>query len=184
MIERNTPYSKGYRKTRWLMEAGIMIALAQVLSYVTLFELPTGGSVTAGSMVPIIIFSIRWGYRKGLLAGVTYGILQFLLGKKYSFHLVSIFCDYLFAFGFLGLAGILRGSLTKSIFGTVIGIAARFVCHVISGVVVFASYAPEGMSPLRYSLGYNLSFLLPEMIISVALVILIYKPLQRHSPNF
>lgn len=175
-------YSKGYHKTRWLVEAGIMIALAQALSYVVLFELPTGGSVTAGSMVPILIFSIRWGYRKGLLVGVAYGILQFLLGKKYSFHIVSIFCDYLFAFGFLGFAGLWQGSMLKSILGSVTGIFGRFVCHVISGVVVFASYAPEGVPPLRYSIYYNMGYLLPEMVICVIIVILLYKPLQRHSP--
>ena len=72
---------------RMLVEAGVMIALAQVLSYVVIYQMPQGGSVTAGSMVPILLFAVRWGTAQGLLAGAVYGILQFILGPKWSFTL-------------------------------------------------------------------------------------------------
>ncbi|HQI17394.1 MAG TPA: energy-coupled thiamine transporter ThiT, partial [Bacillota bacterium] len=95
--------------TQMLAEAGVMIAAAQILSYVKIFEAPYGGSVTAGSMIPIIVFSLRWGVRYGLLAGTAYGILQFLLGGAiYSYHIISILFDYVVAFGLLGLAGSFR----------------------------------------------------------------------------
>lgn len=181
MNDSKQAQSQNYTKTRWVIEAGVMIALAQVLSYVKIFEMPSGGSVTAGSMVPIIIFSIRWGWKKGLLAGVTYGILQFLLGAKYSFHPVSILFDYVFAFGLLGLAGLWKGSMVNTLLSTIVAVSARFFCHVISGVIVFASYAPAGQSPLLYSMGYNISYLLPELIISVVMVGLLYEPLKKHA---
>ena len=93
---------------RMLVEAGVMIALAQVLSYVVIYQMPQGGSVTAGSMVPILLFAVRWGTAQGLLAGAVYGILQFILGPKWSYHIISILFDYIVAFACLGLAGMFR----------------------------------------------------------------------------
>ncbi len=166
--------------TKMLTEAGIMIAAAQILSYVKIFEAPYGGSVTAGSMIPIIVFSLRWGVRYGLLAGTAYGILQFLLGGTiYSYHIVSILFDYVVAFGLLGLAGLFRNSIKGVFLGTLLGISGRFICHVISGVVVWASYAPESMDPLFYSIVYNGSYLLPEFIITLVIVGILYKPLIK-----
>lgn len=171
-------------KTRMLTEAGAMIALAQALSYVKLFEAPYGGSVTAGSMIPIIVFSLRWGMKSGLLAGLVYGILQFILGGEiYSYHIVSILFDYLVAFAVLGLAGLFKSNMKGMFAGTFLGIFGRFICHVISGVVVWASYAPEGTSPLVYSILYNGSYLLPELVITLVIVGILYKPLIRNIGN-
>lgn len=167
--------------TKMLTEAGIMIAAAQILSYIKIFEAPYGGSVTAGSMIPIIVFSLRWGVKSGLLAGTAYGILQFLLGGTiYSYHIVSILFDYVVAFGLLGLAGLFRSSIKGVFMGTFLGLLGRFICHVISGVVVWASYAPEGMNPLFYSIVYNGSYLLPELVITLAIVGILYKPLIKN----
>lgn len=168
--------------TKMMVEAGIMIALAQILSYIKIFEAPYGGSVTAGSMVPIIIFSLRWGYKKGILVGFTYGILQFVLGPKYSYHIVSLLMDYFVAFAALGLAGIFSDTRAGSIMGTCLAVFVRFVCHVISGIVVFASFAPDTMNPALYSIVYNAAYLLPEMAISVLIVAVIYAPLKKASP--
>lgn len=166
--------------TKMITEAGIMIAAAQILSYVKIFEAPYGGSVTAGSMIPIILFSLRWGTKSGLLAGTAYGILQFLLGGAiYSYHIVSILFDYVVAFGLLGLAGSFRNSMKGVFLGSTLGILGRFICHVISGVVVWASYAPESMNPLYYSIVYNGSYLLPELVITLVIIGLLYKPLIK-----
>lgn len=170
--------------TRMLTEAGAMIALAQGLSYIKIFEAPYGGSVTAGSMIPIIVFSLRWGLKSGLLAGLVYGILQFILGGTiYSYHIVSILFDYLVAFAVLGFAGLFKNSIKGVLAGTFLGIFGRFVCHVISGVVVWASYAPEGTSPLLYSVLYNGSYLLPELAITLVIVGILYRPLIRNIGN-
>lgn len=160
-------------KTRMLVEAGLMIAIAQVLSYIVIFESPQGGSVTAGSMVPIIIFAIRWGSKPGLLAGAVYGVLQFILGPKWSFHPVSLLFDYPVAFGCLGLAGLWKENRWTVGLGIALGILGRFISHLISGVVVFASYA-EGQNPWIYSAVYNASYLIPELIISLVITMVIY----------
>lgn len=168
--------------TKMLVEAGIMIALAQILSYVKIFEAPYGGSVTAGSMVPILFFAIRWGLKPGLLAGMVYGLLQFILGPKYSFHIFSILLDYLVAFGLLGLAGLFRKNLKGVYAGTFLGIFGRFASSVLSGVIIWASYAPEDMNPWVYSIIYNGAYLLPELIISFVLIGILYRAF-KFIPN-
>lgn len=168
--------------TRALVEAGVMIAMAQVLSYVKIFEAPYGGSVTAGSMVPILFFAIRWGVGPGLMAGAVYGVLQFLLGPKYSMHILSILLDYVVAFGLLGLAGLFNKSIIGIFTGVFVGILGRFASTVLAGVIIWASYAPEGMNPWVYSILYNGAYLLPEVIISFFFVIILHSAFRR-IPN-
>jgi len=166
--------------TRMLVEAGIMIALAQILSYVKIYQAPFGGSVTAGSMLPIIIYAIRWGTKPGMLVGLVFGFLQFLLGTNFSYHPLVIFLDYIFAFGALGFAGLFRKNIYTIIASIFIAMIGRFTFHFISGVVFWYIYAPEGMNIYLYSFVYNGSFMLPEFIISTVLVCALYKPLKRY----
>lgn len=163
-----------------LVEAGIMIALAQILSYVKIIEFQNGGSVTLGSMIPILLFAIRWGGKPGVLVGLVYGFLQFALGTKFSYHPLGIFLDYIFAFGCLGFAGLFRKNIFTIIAGIAVAMAGRFTFHYISGIVLWYMYAPEGMSVYLYSLVYNGSFLLPEFLISAALICALYRPLKRY----
>lgn len=164
--------------TKMLVEAGVMIALAQILSYIK-YEFPYGGSVTMGSMIPILIFAIRWGSKPGILVGMVYGFLQFALGTKFSYHPVGIFLDYIFAFGVLGLAGLFRKNIFALVGSIFIAMAGRFTFHFISGVFLWYMYAPDGMNIYLYSLIYNGSYMLPEFIISTVLVCAMYKPLKR-----
>ena len=94
-----------HSKTRMIAEAGVAIAIAQVLSFITLFHMPQGGSIKAASMVPLMIFAYRWGGTRGIWAGIVYGILHFLLGFKSSIHYLSIILDYLVAYGVIGVCG-------------------------------------------------------------------------------
>ena len=165
---------------RMVVEAGVLIGLAYIMDMIRLFEMPQGGSITLGSMIPILIFALRWGAKPGVMAGAVFGTMQFLLGPKFSFHPVSILFDYTLAWMCLGLAGAFRGSLPKMLFGVSLGIFGRFVCHVISGVTIWASYAPEGTSPLIYSLGYNGTYLGVEALIALVIFTALYKPLQGY----
>jgi len=165
--------------TRMVVEAGIMIALAQVLSYFKVYESPYGGSVTAGSMIPVIIFAIRWGARPGMLAGLVFGILQFLLGPKYSYHPLSILLDYLMPFASVGLSGLFRKNAALNLLSTFTAMSARFVFHFLSGVIVWAYTTPEGQNVYLYSLVYNASYMLPELISTLVLLGLLYIPLKR-----
>lgn len=167
---------------RMITEGGMMIALSVLLSYIKIYTLPNGGSVTAGSMIPLMIFAIRWGIGPGMIVGASYGILDFIL-KPYFYHPLQFLLDYPLAFGLLGLAGIgyisnRNNRLGKLILGVTLGISGRMLSHVLSGVVFFAEYAGD-QNPWIYSIGYNMTYLLPELIISLLVLMLIWKPLRR-----
>ncbi len=159
------------RNTRALVESGVMIALASVLHSIRIFRMPQGGSVTAGSMIPLIILALRWGPKWGMGAGALYGVIRNLI-DPYVVHPVQYLLDYPIAFGALGLAGFFR---KNPVLGTAVGIGGRLVASVISGVVFFASYAPKGTPVWQYSLVYNASYLVPEVIVSGIVVWLLSR---------
>ncbi len=159
--------------TRQLAESGVAVALAAALGMVKVYQLPQGGSITAGSMVPVLALSLRWGAWTGTVAGVLLGLVNFALEPVFL-HPVQFLLDYPLAFGALGLAGFFPKTPWL---GVVTGGAARFVSHFLSGVVFFAQYAPRGTSPALYSALYNGSYMLPEVVVSTVLTVLVLKAL-------
>jgi len=154
-----------------IAEIVVFVALASGLSFVKIFSLPQGGSVTAGSMVPIIWLALRRGAKIGLFSAAVYGCVQLVI-EPFVFNPAQVLLDYPIAFGTLGLAGFFRN---RPFLGVNVGIGGRFLAHFISGAIFFGSYAPEGMSPLVYSAIYNGGYLLPELVISIYLVYLLQE---------
>lgn len=151
---------------RMIANAALCLALAFVLSYIKLFDLPQGGAVTAASLLPIIAFAYGYGLAPGLVVGVAYGLLQ-MIQDPWIVSPVQAILDYPLAFACIALAAVAR-KLPDSwgwLAGIALGGAGRFVCHVLSGVVFFAEYAEgTGMSPLVYSVSYN-SFVFVDLAI-------------------
>jgi len=159
------------RITLLLAEISIFVALATALSFVIVYTLPQGGSITAGSMVPIVWLALRRGWKIGIVAGALFGVIQLLI-LPYAYNPLQTLLDYPFAFGCLGLAGFFR---KWPVAGVIVGITGRFIMHFVSGVYYFAGiYAPT-INPYVYSAVYNGSYLLPEMAISVFIVYLLQK---------
>lgn len=163
--------SKATSSTKIIAEVVSFVALATALSYIKVFSLPQGGSVTAGSMVPILWLALRRGAKVGLFAAVVYGLVQ-LAVEPFIYHPAQVLLDYPIAFGMLGLAGFFQN---RPFVGVNVGIWGRFVAHFISGVIFFGSYAPEGMSPIVYSAFYNGGYILPELAISIYIVYLLQE---------
>ena len=165
-------------KTKLLAEMAVAIALGTVLSFVKFSIWPQGGSITAGSMVPLFWFSFRRGAKLGITAGAIYGIVQFFVGPFFV-HPAQLLLDYPIAFGALGLAGLFR---THELIGVTVGIVGRFLAHFVSGVIFFATYAPEvylglsiGANAYAYSALYNGTYLFPELIISLVLMVVLIR---------
>lgn len=168
-------------KTITLVEGAMLIALATVLSYLKLFEMPFGGSITL-EMIPLIIMGVRHGAKWGCFTGFVHGLLQMIIGFSnvmYCATLLSqigcILLDYLLAFTVLGLAGLFIGMIKNNkvagaVIGTVIVCALRFVCSFLSGWLLWGSWAPEGMHPAYYSLVYNGAYMLPDTIIAAVII--------------
>jgi thiamine transporter len=127
-------------------------------------------------MVPVMLLAFRRGPRVGVFAGVVFGLAQMVL-DGWIYNPFGMVLDYPLAFGVLGLAGIFK---KIPLIGVVVSLVSRFLSHFLSGVLFFAMYAPEGMSPLVYSAIYNGSYMLPELVISG---ILIYLLVQRDLLN-
>ena len=169
----------GQSKTRMIAEAGVAIAIAQLLSFITLFHMPQGGSIKAASLVPLMIFAYRWGGTRGIWAGVVYGVLHFLLGFKSSIHYLSIILDYLVAYGAIGVCGYFKDNITGLVSGSIVAIALRWFASVTSGAVVFASYAPQGQNPWIYSMIYNASYMVPDGILNIIVLLFVYQGVKR-----
>ena len=162
------------RKVRILVEGAMAAALALALSYARIWRMPQGGSITLEN-VPLFLFTLRWGLKAGLGAGSVAGLLQLILGG-YVVHPVQALLDYPMAFAVLGLAALCRRPIWG---GLALGASARFLCHVLSGVVFFAAYAPEGTNVWIYSAAYNGSFMLPSLVLSVVAVYMIWPRLEK-----
>ena len=159
--------------TRAVAEAAAMIALSVVLYLIKIYHLPQGGSVTAGSMIPILFLAWRRGPAIGMVAGAAFGLIQYLI-EPFFVHPVQFLLDYPLAISALGLAGFFR---RWPLVGVVVALAGRFLCHFASGVVFFGSYAPQGVNPAVYSVIYNGSYLLPELVISLVITYFLVRKL-------
>lgn len=153
-------------QTKQLVYCSAAIALGTVASFIKVASLPFGGSITLFSMMFICLIGYIYGARTGLITGVAYGILQFIT-DPYIFAPLQVLLDYPLAFGALGLAGFFSAKKHGLITGYLVGVFGRYICHVLSGYIFFAAYAPEGMNPFLYTLGYNATYIVPEAILTV-----------------
>lgn len=165
---RNTQ-KKAALTTKQLVYSAVAIALAVVCSMIKLFELPMGGSVTLLSMLFIVLIAYWYGPYVGIMTAVAYGLVQFVT-EPIFYTIPQMLLDYPCAFGALGLAGFFYKKKWGLQIGYVVGVIGRFLFATLSGIVFFASYAPEGMSPIVYSISYQASYLLPEMIVTLIII--------------
>lgn len=168
--------------TKKMVEGAAMVALATVLSYIRVFKLPWGGSVTLLSMLPIFVYSIRWGLKHGFMVSFAYSLIQLIQGIIDGLFgwgltpvmlIACIFLDYILAFSVLGIAGIFRKKkLAGNICGIVIASVLRFFIHFLSGVIIWKSYGElwsgfSTESSVVYSLLYNGAYMLPELVLTL-----------------
>ena len=177
--------------TRAIALAGICVALSFALSYIKLFDMPFGGSITLVSWLPIALFSYIYGTKKGLLIGFLYGVLQ-SIQDPYIIHPAQFIIDYPLAFSMVGFAGALRFSKAfdkipqlKFALSSLIAGSLRFFCHVLSGVFAFGAYAVDaGASSFwAYSLAYNSYVFVDIALVVVAGAILLSSKSFRNELN-
>jgi thiamine transporter len=169
-----------------MIEAALMAAFALILDLLPSIDLSPSISISF-SMVPIFILAFRRGVKASLLAGFVWGVLQVALGNAWIVTPVQMIIEYFIAFTFIGFAGVFlnriqqalrSGSKSKMyawiIAATVLGSAARYFWHFIAGFIFFKEYAPEGMSPVLFSLFANgVTMLGSALLCSIVLVLLV-----------
>ena len=165
------------KKTRIMAEIAVSVSLAVICSFIKVWEMPQGGSV-ALTMIPILVISFRRGAYAGFVTGAIYGVISLLIAGV-VYHPMSIILDYVLAFGLLGLSGFMYKSISGIVKGTFLGVGARFISSTVSGAVLFASYAPEGQNPWIYSITYQASYMIPELIIAIICLMLLFVKGKR-----
>lgn len=167
--------------SRSLAYAGICVAMSYALSYIKLWDMPAGGSVTLVSLFPIMLYAYIFGTKKGGFVGFVYGTLQ-ALQDPWIIHPAQFLLDYPIAFSAVGLAGLLRNfrplksaPQIKFAIGAIIAGVMRYICHTLSGALAFEAYA-EGQNVWTFSLAYNAYvFIDAALVIAVGLVVLSSK---------
>lgn len=151
-----------------LVTSAMAIALATLTSFITIFKMPMGGSVTLFSMLFIVLIGYWYGISAGMTASIAYGVLQ-LIVNPYIISLPQMFLDYIFAFGALGLSGIFANSKNGLVKGYIAGIAGRFFFSFLSGWIFFAVYTPEFFNS---AVLYSLAYIGAEGIITIIVIML------------
>ena len=165
------PGGKAKMSVKQLTFSALCLALAFVFSNVKLFKLPMGGSVTCFSMFFVTFIGYLYGPRVSLASAFAYGILQMVV-DPYIISVPQLLCDYILAFGALGISGFFYKQKNALFTGYLAGIFGRFVFSVLSGVIFFADYAPEGMSPLAYSAAYNGMYIGAEAVLTIVVLLI------------
>jgi thiamine transporter len=133
---RNRPFT-----TRELALAAVCVGTSFALSYIKLFSMPLGGSVTAASLVPVLLFAYICGFRKGLMVGIVYGWLQFAQ-EPFFVHPVQVMLDYVLGFACIAFAGLFRNRVKKAhmydlLLGVTVAGIGRFLCSSLAGVLYY-----------------------------------------------
>ena len=169
--------------TKQLVFCAMALALAFITSYIKIFNMPWGGSVTLCSMLFIVLAANWYGPKTGILVGLVYGILQFIQ-EPYVLSFFQVCCDYILAFAALGVAGFFAKSKNGLIKGYIAAVIARGAFHALGGYLYWMDYMPENfpkaLSSL-YPILYNYSYLLAEGVITVIIICIpaVAKGLKR-----
>ena len=170
-------------RLRTLTEGAIMIAAAEILSFLPLYKFPWGGSIDL-AMLPVILFCARWGFGPGMLVSCAHAILQTMFEGGIAIGWQSILGDFLIAYTVLGIAGLFKG---KFCLAATVSCVARFLVHYVVGATIWAEYMPEsffGMTmttPWIYSALYNGAYMLPDLVMILAVYVLLCKtPLVKY----
>jgi len=169
--------TKTHRSIRALTEGAILIAAAEILSFLPLYKFPWGGSIDL-AMLPILLFCIRWGFAPGMIAASAHAVMQMFFEGGIAIGWESIIGDFLVAYMVLGFAGLFKG---KFCIGTIVACSLRFLVHYVVGATIWAAYMPEnffGMTmttPWIYSALYNGAYMLPDTVMILVLYFLLQK---------
>ncbi|MDR0221833.1 MAG: energy-coupled thiamine transporter ThiT [Lachnospiraceae bacterium] len=180
---------KERNKTRILTESAVLVAVAVVLSLLSLFlHMPWGGSVTPAATLPVIVVSLRYGVKWGVLAALTYSLTQLLLGfsnvvavpaPTLGSMVLCALLDYVLAYTLIGMAGGIARGFARRELGLAVAILAtglgRYLCSVLSGAVLWGEYAWEGWSVVPYSMAYNAIWCGPDVAITLVAGLLLLR---------
>lgn len=179
--------AKKRMSTKQLVFCAAAMALAFITSYIKIWNMPWGGSVTLCSMLFIVLAANWYGPGTGIFVGLAYGILQFIQ-EPYVLSFFQVCCDYILAFAALGIAGFFAKSRHGLLKGYIAAVLARGAFHALGGYLYWMDYMPENFPQALksvYPIAYNYSYLLAEAVITIVLISIpaVSKGLNRVKQN-
>ena len=158
----------------------ISISFATVTSFISLFSLPFGGSVTMFSMLFVCLTGYFYGPSIGIISGLAFGFMN-LIFNPYIVHPIQLVLDYILAFSALGISGFFVNSKDGLIKGYLAGVFGRYCFSILSGWIFFGEYAWDGWASLPYAVVYNGAYLIVEAVLTVILIKIpvAYKSIDR-----
>ncbi len=166
--------------TKSLAYAGVLGGLSFALSYVRILKMPMGGSITLASMLPIMLYAYIFGTKKGIILGAVMGLLQ-AVQDPWILHPAQFMLDYMLAFACFGLSGCfaklnIKYHNVKFLLGGITAGLLRFMSHFFSGAFAFGSFGLEEFNSIYlYSLVYNVSYVLPDALISIVVGVILFS---------
>ena len=168
--------------TKMLASGALSIALSFILSCIRLYRMPTGGSITLGSMLPLMLFAVAYGTTPGLLAGLAYGLLQYLQGGWWL-NIWQFIFDYI-------LAGIAHDKKEIMMYLSIpFAALCRAVCAILAGLMWAEDSIAHGdalmigsttySSSLLYSMIYNGVYIIPDALICLLIAFIVGKQILK-----
>lgn len=151
--------------------SAVCIGMAVILSMLKLFEMPFGGSITLFSMLVICIPGLRYNLKIGVMAGIAYGLLQYLLHPYFLSPLQFLF-DYILAFGIMGISGLHVFKTMKYgvVWGYFVAIVGRFIFAALAGYFFWREPESSNMAAIIYTIQYNASYIFAEGFITIVVL--------------
>lgn len=169
------------KKLHLLTKSALMVCLSLILKQIKLFSMPFGGSITFGSLAPLIILSNKYGVKAGVFASFVCFMVHFVMSfkvppaKSFFAIVLIIFLDYVFQYLLVGFSGFFGklfsfGRFNKMYTGSVVSFILKIFSSAVSGAVFWSEYAPGFLNIPIYSLAYSCAYLIPELIITVIVI--------------
>lgn len=174
-----------------MIEVAFFAAFAFILDILPSIKISPAISISF-AMVPIFILAFRRGVVAGVLSGFLWGLLQVVFGDAVYVTPVQFMIEYFIAFAFVGFGGLFYAVIQKSfqnghkkaalawiVLATLVGSLARYFWHFIAGVVFWGKYAPDGMSPVIYSLVANGTTMLGAFVLCSVILVAVLASAPR-----
>lgn len=148
------------------MESAIFAVLAYLIGLIPLSIGPSF-SIQVGA-VAILILAFRRGAKAAMVASFLWGIISVLMGTASILTPVQAFLEYVVAFFLIGIAGFWHQQVKNQLsenkqarafisfaLATFVAFFCQYFIHFIAGIYFWGQFAPEGTSPVIYSLVMN-----------------------------
>lgn len=155
-----------------LARIGMFTALSLVLYMIKIVPFPQGGGCTLMSILPIMVLAVFYGMEEAFICAIAVGLTKIVIAPPY--FPLQIPLDYLggmIAIALTPMFGI--ESRTKLVAGGIFATILSAWFSILSGVIFFGQFAPEGMNVWVYSAIYNLSGFGVEAAMSIVALVVI-----------